>query len=291
MPLGYYRFTVSHDNGGQTLKTFLRREVGISARSMTVLKYAGMGIMRSGTELKAHDIVSEGDIIEIQLPPDGIDAEPVEGRLDILFEDDHLLIVNKPYGMPVHPVKVHQLDTLSNIVAYYQKGRGESYTFRALNRLDKDTSGCVIIAKDRIAYSLVQPATEKIYIAVCEGIISESGVIDLPIALERGSKIKRCVRADGDPAVTHYKPVSRGNSHTLCELRLDTGRTHQIRCHMSSIGHPLAGDDMYGGSLRFIQRQALHCRTVSFIHPVTKEKVIIDTEIPEEFFEIINTPN
>lgn len=291
MSLGYYKFTVSSDNSGQTLKTFLRREVGISARSMTVLKYAGMGITRSGIELKAHDIVYEGDIIEIQLPPDSNDAEPVEGRLDVLFEDDCLLIVNKPYGMPVHPVKVHQLDTLSNIVAYYQQSRGESYTFRALNRLDKDTSGCVIIAKDRIAYSLVQPTVEKRYIAVCEGTVSESGVIDAPIALEPDSKIKRCIRSDGDPAVTHYDPVYHANAHTLCELWLETGRTHQIRCHMSSIGHPLAGDDMYGGSLDYIQRQALHCRDVSFIHPVTKEKIIINTEIPEEFFAIMNTPN
>lgn len=291
MSLGYYKFTVSSDNSGQTLKTFLRREVGISARSMTVLKYAGMGITRLGIEIKAHDIVNDGDIIEIQLPPDSNYAEPVEGRLDILFEDDCLLIVNKPYGMPVHPVKVHQLDTLSNIVAYYQQSRGESYTFRALNRLDKDTSGCVIIAKDRIAYSLVQPTVEKKYIAVCEGEISEGGVIDAPIALEPNSKIKRCISSDGDPAVTHYKPLDCANSHTLCELRLETGRTHQIRCHMSGIGHPLAGDDMYGGSLKYIQRQALHCRDVSFIHPVTKEKIIINTEIPEEFFAIMNTPN
>lgn len=291
MSLGYYKFTVSSDNSGQTLKTFLRREVGISARSMTVLKYAGMGVFRSGIEIKAHDIVNDGDIIEIQLPPDSNDAESVEGRLDILFEDDCLLIVNKPYSMPVHPVKVHQLDTLSNIVAYYQQSRGESYTFRALNRLDKDTSGCVIIAKDRIAYSLVQPTAEKKYIAVCEGEISEGGVIDAPIALEKDSKIKRCISSDGDPAVTHYKPLDCANSHTLCELWLETGRTHQIRCHMSGIGHPLAGDDMYGGSLKYIQRQALHCRDVSFIHPVTKEKIIINTEIPEEFFAIMNTPN
>ena len=291
MSLGYYKFTVSADNSGQTLKTFLRRETGISARSMTSLKNAGSGITRLGTVLKAHDLVYEGDIIEIQLPPDSNGAEPIEGCLDILFEDDCLLIVNKPYGMPVHPVKAHQLDTLSNIVAYYQRGRGESYTFRALNLLDKDTSGCVIISKDRIAYSLVQPTIEKIYTAVCEGMISESGVIDSPVALEQGSKIKRRISSDGDPAVTHYKPVSRGNSHTLCELRLETGRTHQIRCHMSGIGHPLAGDDMYGGSLRYIQRQALHCKSVSFIHPVSKDKIVIDTDIPKEFFAILNTPD
>ena len=291
MSLGYYKFTVSADNSGQTLKTFLRREVGISARSMTVLKYAGMGITRSGIELKAHDIVYEGDIIEIQLPPDSNDAEPVEGRLDILFEDDCLLIVNKPYGMPVHPVKVHQLDTLSNIVAYYQQSRGESYTFRALNRLDKDTSGCVIIAKDRIAYSLVQPTVEKKYIAACEGKISESRVIDAPIALEPDSKIKRCISSNGDPAVTHYKPLDCANSHTLCELRLETGRTHQIRCHMSSIGHPLSGDDMYGGSLDYIQRQALHCKTITLIHPVSRDMILIDTDIPDDFLAILNTPN
>lgn len=287
MSIGSYSFKVNPENDGQTLKTFLRREVGLSARSMTVLKYSGMGISRGGTELRAHDIVHADDVIDICLPPDVNEVEPVAGELNIIFEDDHLLVVNKPWDMPVHPTKIHQLDTLANIVSFYQQSRGESYTFRALNRLDKDTSGCVIIAKDRIAYTLTQPTVKKRYFAVCEGIIGESGIIDSPIAMEDNSKIKRCVRADGARSVTHYKPIQNGNGHTLCKLWLETGRTHQIRCHMSSIGHPLAGDDMYGGSLSFIEHQALHCESVSFIHPVTKEAIELHTYIPEEFLKIL----
>ena len=286
MSLRSYDLIVPPTSDGQTLKTYLRREIGISARSMTVLKYSGMGISRSGVELRAHDILKAGDIVAIRLPADKNDAEPVAGDLEILFEDDHLIVVNKPAGMPVHPVKVHQLDTLSNIVAFYQRGRGEDYTFRALNRLDKDTSGCVIIAKDRIAYTLVKPTVQKTYIAVCEGIIPESGVIDAPIGLEAGSVIERRVTSGGDSAVTHYRPVKYGNAHTMCEIWLETGRTHQIRCHMSYIGHPLAGDDLYGGSLRYIQRQALHCKSVSFVHPGTGGRIELDTDIPGEFYRI-----
>ena len=287
MSLRSYNFKVKPSDDGKTLKTFLRKQIGLSARSMTVLKYSGMGIKRLGKEIRAHDIVRAGDVIDISLPVDVNDAIPIEGVLDILFEDDRLLIVNKPSGMPVHPVKVHQLDTLANIVAYYQRERGESYTFRALNRLDKDTSGCVIIAKDRIAYSLVLPTVEKLYVAVCEGIISEGGVIDKPISLEQGSVIKRCADNDGDRAVTHYEPIKYGNGHTLCEIWLETGRTHQIRCHMSSIGRPLAGDDMYGGSLDIIQRQALHCKSVSLMHPDSGETITVDTSIPEDMIDII----
>ena len=287
MAIGQYDFLVPPESNGQTLKTFLRKACGISARSMTVLKSEGAGITRNGTELRAHDMIAAGEIITVCLPTDKNDAAPTAGMPDILFEDDRLLIVNKPAGMPVHPTKKHQLDTLANATAYYQQGRGEDYTFRALNRLDKDTSGCVIIAKDRIAYSLVKDAVQKTYIAVCEGLIDQAGTIDAPIALEAGSKMKRCVSEYGSAAVTHYRPIMRGREHTMCELWLDTGRTHQIRCHMRYIGHPLAGDDLYGGSLRLIQRQALHCRFVTLVHPVTQETMRFDAGMPAEFDRII----
>ena len=287
MALGYYEFIVDAADDGITVKSFLRRKCGLSARSLTVIKYSGGSIIRGDQELRAHDILHSDDLIKVSLPHETCDITPVEGSLDILFEDDYLLIVNKPAAMPVHPTKVHQLDTLANIVSYYQRERGESYTFRALNRLDKDTSGCVMIAKDRIAYSLVLPTVQKTYIAVCEGDITEDGTIDAPIALAEGSTIKRCVRPDGDTAVTHYVPIARGNGHTMCRVWLETGRTHQIRCHMSDIGHPLAGDDLYGGSLRYIQRQALHCQTVSFTHPVSGEKIRLKTDIPEELILLL----
>lgn len=288
MALGYYELTVSEHNDGTTLKTFLRKEYGISARSMTVLKYAGMGVTRRQEELRAHDILQTGDVVIIQLPAEKNEIIPVDGNLDILMENRYLLLINKPAGMPVHPTKIHQTDTLANLVAAYQRKRGEEYIFRALNRLDKDTSGCVLIAKDRIAYSMLQPTVRKAYVAVCQGEITEAGTVDAPIGLSDNSRIVRCIREDGDRAVTHYRPLRTANGHTLLELWLETGRTHQIRCHMSSIGHPLAGDDLYGGSRELISRQALHCREMRFTHPVSGEEICITTGIPSEFLQILH---
>ena len=282
-----YRFTVAAEHDGSSLRTFLRHGCGVTARSMTLLKYSEGGIFRGEEMLRSHDIVHSGDVITLRLPPETNEITPVERPLDILYEDEYLLIVNKPCDMPVHPTKIHQLDTLANAVAFYAKNRGESYVFRALNRLDKDTSGCVLIAKDRLTYALVSDTVKKTYAAVCEGIIHEDGVIRSPIGLAGDSKIKRTVRADGAPAITRYHPIMHGNGHTLTELCLETGRTHQIRCHMSALGHPLAGDDLYGGSLRYLRRQALHCRDVSFLHPVTRERIEIHTGTPEEYLRIL----
>ena len=283
-----YSFTVEPEYGGISLKSYLRRAKGMTAHIMTALKYSE-GITRCGELLRAHDILSSGDTVTLELPEDANDIEPVEGKLDVLFEDERLLIVNKPPYMPVHPTKVHQLDTLANIVSYYQRGRGEVCAFRALNRIDKDTSGCVIIAKDIISYALTLPTISKRYIAVCEGAVTESGVIDAPIALAPDSKIKRCVSSGGQRAVTHYEPVCAGRDHTLLSLSLETGRTHQIRCHMSHIGHPLAGDDMYGGSMALIDRQALHCSEVRLAHPVTGEKLTITAPVPADISALINS--
>ena len=279
---GSYSFTVGVDSDGMSARNFLRRICGLTARSMTVLKYAEGGITRSGELLRSCDTVHTGDVIDLRLPADVNDITPVEGELKILFEDDHILVADKPPYMPVHPVKVHQLDTLANIVSYHQAQRGERYAFRALNRIDKDTSGCVIIAKDRLCYAMTLPTVRKEYLAVCEGIINKEGVIDAPIALEPGSKIKRCVCEGGQRAVTHYAPINHSVGYTVLRVRLETGRTHQIRCHMSSIGHPLAGDDLYGGSRERISRQALHCMSVSFIHPVSRDEIRLTADIPSD---------
>ena len=289
MALGYYEFTVGADDDGMMLRTFLRRQCGLSARSLTVIKYDGGSISCAGNELRARDVLRAGMRIAVRLPQESCEVTPVEGALDILYEDERLLIVNKPAAMPVHPTKVHQLDTLANLVSCYQQQRGEAYIFRALNRLDMDTSGCVLIAKDRITYALVQPTVKKVYAAVCEGILFEGGVIDKPITLAPDSKIKRCISENGALAVTHYEPVQHGNGHTLCRLWLETGRTHQIRCHMSAIGHSLAGDDLYGGSTALIGRQALHCREVVFLHPDTGETIRLSTAIPSSFTRIIES--
>ena len=207
----------------------------------------------------------------------------MNGVLDILYEDAYLLIVNKPADMPVHPTKIHQTDTLANIVSCYQMSNGEPYTFRALNRLDKNTSGCVAVAKDRITYAQVLKSIQKVYLAVCEGELRHDGLIDRPITLAPDSKMKRVVCDDiVRRAVTHYHVLKATPTHTVLTLWLETGRTHQIRCHLSSVGHPLAGDDLYGGRTDLISRQALHCAGMRLIHPVTGKVIEVHAPIPND---------
>lgn len=282
-------FAVPTEFDGKMLKVFLKKYCNMSTRTLSKLKREDCGITRDNAVIKATDKVFANEKIVISLPKDKNEIIPIKGDLDILFEDEYLLCINKPYNMPVHPTKVHQTDTLSNIVSYYMVSKGENYAFRAVNRLDKDTSGIVILAKDRYTCAVMQGSNEiqKEYVAVCEGEIFENITIDNPISLEPNSKIKRCICDIGQKAITHCTPIKSKNGHTLLRITLETGRTHQIRCHLSSVGHPLAGDDLYGGSREKILRQALHCMSVTFLHPITKCKVVIKTDIPQEFLAIV----
>lgn len=279
-------FTVPEDSESIDTKTFLRRHCQVSARTLSKLKRTDMGITRDGKLLKTTDILKAGDIVILAMPDDVNEITPIKGELDILFEDEHIILVNKPYYMPVHPTKIHQEDTLANILCYYMQQKGEYYTFRAINRLDRDTSGCLLIAKDRYTANCLPTTVSKEYVAACEGEINSSGTVNAPIKVMEGRSIQRVVSADGAPSITHYFPVFTKNDHTLTRFILETGRTHQIRCHMSSISHPLAGDDMYGGSLNFISRQALHCNKMSFIHPVTNEFIAIKCDIPKDICNV-----
>lgn len=279
-------FTVPEDSESIDTKTFLRRHCQVSARTLSKVKRTDMGITRDGKLLKTTDILKAGDIVTLAMPDDVNEITPIKGELDILFEDEHIILVNKPYYMPVHPTKIHQEDTLANILCYYMQQKGEYYTFRAINRLDRDTSGCLLIAKDRYTANCLPTTVSKEYVAACEGEINSSGTVNAPIKVMEGRSIQRVVSADGAPSITHYFPVFTKNDHTLTRFILETGRTHQIRCHMSSISHPLAGDDMYGGSLNFISRQALHCNKMSFIHPVTNEFIAIKCDIPKDICNV-----
>lgn len=280
-------FHVTDDCDNMLAQRFLRDKCGLSARMITRLKREKNGILMDGKILRTIDYVQSGKNVEIHLPNEKSEIEPVEGKLNIVFEDDDFLIVDKPPFMPVHPVKQHQNDTLANIVSYYCKTRGEEFTFRAINRLDKDTSGLVIIAKNRFCANSLKNKTHKIYYALCEGNIDKSGTVNAPIALQENSKMVRTVRSDGMPSVTHYKPLISNNKFSLLELWLETGRTHQIRCHMSYIGHTLIGDDLYGGSLEIMSRQALHCGEVNFVHPVTKNCIKVKAELPIDMKKVI----
>ena len=281
-------FEIKLDKNFETMqiKTFLRKNYNISASTLTKLKQTPNGILKNGCPVKVIDSISASDVLVVNLPKDKNDISPVKGDLNILYEDDNIIAIDKPAGLPVHPVKVYQENTLANYLRYYNISNNNDYTFRAVNRLDKDTSGIVLVAKDRVSAAKLQnsPTTYKQYFAICEGIINTSGTVNLPIRLSDNSKIVRVAGLGGADSVTHYQPIKVLNNHTLLSIVLETGRTHQIRCHLSHIGHPLAGDDLYGGSRELIKRQALHCGRIVIIHPITQEKIEITSPIPKDFF-------
>ncbi len=281
-------FVVPKEFDGKSAKSFLRGYCGISAALLIKLKREEKGITADGVCLRTVDILKAGQRIELSLPSEESNIDPVEGKLDIVFEDKWLLIVNKPPFMPVHPVKQHQTDTLANIVRYYNLQNCENYIFRAVNRLDRDTSGLVMICKDKFSANKLKNNVYKEYIAICHGKITRGKTtINAPIGLTAESKIVRHVLPGGQPSVTHYEEIDHCNDISLLKLWLETGRTHQIRCHMASVNHPLVGDDLYGGSREHIARQCLHCSKMSFVHPVSGDNLTVSAPIPGDMQDVL----
>ena len=277
-------FIIDEKNSGKTVKKLLREQYGVSASMLSQLKRTQRGIELNGAHARSIDIAQTGDVLSITLPDDENEIPPVDLPVEVLFEDEHVIVFNKPPFMAAHPVHGHQGDTLANAAAFYAMKKGERYAFRAINRLDRDTTGTLLCAKNGYAAVLLAGSVSKVYIGVCEGIVDAPGTIDAPIRLKEGHTIERETGEGGVHAVTHYEPLEIWHDHTLLRFTLETGRTHQIRVHMASIGHPLAGDDMYGGKREYISRQALHCAEVSFDHPVTKKRVTVSAPLPDEFY-------
>ena len=273
-------FTVVSENP-QQLKNYLRDSCGVSAGLIRKLKNQ-KGIAVNGKFARTVDMVKNGDIITLEQTDNSeIEPNPLL-QVPIIFENEDLVVFNKPSGMPVHPSIRHRTDTLGNFFA----ARYGKLAFRPVNRLDKDTSGLCLVAKNSHSANILQGTAHKIYYAAVQGITEPQGTIDAPIARENESIIIRCVREDGKRAVTHYKKIKEGNGFSLLEIDLETGRTHQIRVHFSHFGYPLAGDDLYGGSLEKITRQALHCGKMSFKLPMTNEEITVEAPIPQDIEEL-----
>lgn len=263
------RFTVPPQWDGALLKHFLRREVGVTARLLARLKRVDGGIQLNGKPVYVIEPIHTGDVVEF-FPPSGETEAPAENLpFPVIYEDERLVAVNKPAGMPVHPSPGHDRDSLLNAFSgWLLRENRPAFAFRPLYRLDRDTTGVILLAKDGYTAAVLPATVEKEYRGICQGILTGEGTVKLPIGLEPGSRIRRSTAEDAEapvPAVTHWKALANDGTHTLVSFRLETGRTHQIRVHMASIGHPLAGDDLYGGSREFLSQQALCCQLVSFL--------------------------
>lgn len=285
-------YTITNKNKADTIGAFLR-DAGYSRRILIELKQNPEQICLNGTPSWLNTPLRIGDTLTLFLPDEPVSSDilPVNLPINIVYEDEDLIILNKATGMPVHPSQGHHENTLANALAYRFASRGEHFVFRAVNRLDRDTTGLLLIAKHKISGAFLSAMTAKKeirreYLAIVAGKPEESGTIDLPIARKDGSTIERCIDMDhGEHAVTHYRCLDYRDDLgcSLVRLRLETGRTHQIRVHMKAIGHPLLGDFLYNPDYRFIGRQALHSYTVAFRHPITGEAMEFTAPMPEDF--------
>ncbi len=288
-------FLIHEVEESSEVRDILVKKFNISARLLRKLKQNSR-IFCNGKVVWVNHSVYPKDIVAVDITFEESNEKIKSqiGQLEILYEDDCLLVLNKRANMVVHPTCIHLDGTLANFVKGYLENKGENVATRFVNRLDRDTSGIIVFAKnDYTQESLVRQMQsgefKKEYVAVVHGIITEDfGTIDLPIKREEGSIMTRTVSADGERAITHFRVINRFSDMTLLRLRLMTGRTHQIRVHLKAIGHPIVGDGLYSSiETNSINRQALHAKKVSFIHPVTREILCVETDIPEDMKRLI----
>lgn len=255
------------------------KSLGFSHAVLVHLKKTEKGILLNGTWTYVSQVLKTGDVLEVSIVEDTSSENivPREYPLDIVYEDEDFLVINKPYDMPVHPSVNNFENTLANALAFYYGQKKEAFVFRCINRLDRDTTGLLIVAKHLLSSAIFSDMVQKRqihreYLAIAEGLVPEEGVIDAPIARKEESVIERCVDFDhGERAVTHYKRLQYKEGYSLVRLKLETGRTHQIRVHMKYIGHPLTGDFLYNPDYAICDHQALHSYRLVFQHPITKE--------------------
>lgn len=288
------KLTYVNSSKYSNVKEVLKAEFSMSDRLLLKLKKLDK-IYLNGNVTSVNHSVLENDSIECYLDyeEDNSNIVPTEMPLNIIYEDEAYIVVSKNAGIPVHPSMDHYTDSLSNGIAFYFNQIGLKKKIRPINRLDKDTSGIVIFAKNEyIQECLVRQMKSKgfikKYIAVVDGNLDNlEGTINAPIARKEGSIIERCVSATGDIAITHYKVLKREPDFDIVECILGTGRTHQIRVHFAYLGHSLLGDTLYGTSSNLINRQALHAYEVEFIHPLSKKKVKYIATVPEDLNKLM----
>ncbi len=292
------KFIVADRYDGMELDTYVKTVMGVSARQRQKLFYS-KGVYVNGTSAHTRRLLKAGDMVAIRQFKDtsyGVIAQ--EGPLEVLYEDEQLIVLNKPAGMLVHPAGRTTEGTLANYLAGYFRQQKKVITIRAIHRLDRDTTGCVVFAKSgemqtRLEQMLSEGKIHREYLAVICGdggrLAKEmpEGRIDLPIGKDIFSPNRRVVRKDGQQAITHFRVEKAASDMSLLSLWLETGRTHQIRVHLAHCHYPVLGDKMYGRASRLLGRQALHAAALELVHPVTGEKIRIFAPMPEDFAVIV----
>ncbi len=285
--MGELKFTVPPEYDGETVQTFLRQYHGFSWRMVVRLKHTENGMTVNGELRRSIDRIYVGEELVLRLPEDAIRVEEADLPLNVVYEDESLLVVDKPPYLAVHPSAFKPEPTLANAVVGYYAKQGQSHAFRPTNRLDRNTSGLLLTAKNsHVAYALAHKV-DKTYLAIVLGKLEGEGVIDQPIRVKEGCTITREVGEGGKESRTHYEALATDGTVTLVRLWLETGRTHQIRVHMSWLGFPLAGDTMYGTDETVLSRHALHCAEMAFTHPLTSERVQLNSPLPSDMRECL----
>ncbi|MBQ8215603.1 MAG: RluA family pseudouridine synthase [Clostridia bacterium] len=285
---------------GRILKEYLFSELSLSRAQVVVLKKKEQGMLLNGERVTVRAILREGDLLELELEDEqsSEDLIPYDYPLQILYEDEDLILINKPQGMPTHPSHGHFEDTLANALACYYQKQGRPFVFRAANRLDRDTTGVVLVAKNKrasaaLSRQIMTRRVKKEYFALLQGTLrDDEGCIDKNIVRALDSVILRSVSEnEGERAFTTYRVLERRSGLTLVSAQPHTGRTHQLRVHFASIGHPIFGDGLYGTPSDRICGQALHAFSLTFFHPISERELTVCAPLHPEFCALLKEYN
>ena len=288
------QYKITEKDQGKTVEQFLRSK-GYSHRLVVKLRNSPTGLTIGGELAFTIHRLQAGEILIATLEEENSqNIVPVELPLNIVYEDEDILVVNKDAGVPIHPSQGHFDHTLANAVAWYYQSKGQTLVYRAINRLDRDTSGLTVVAKHLVSGSILSTMVKerrihREYLAICKGSVTPSeGTINAPLGRKPGTIIERTVDFEnGEKAITHYHVMDEKNGHSLVSLRLETGRTHQIRIHMRYLGFPLIGDYLYNPDMEHITRQALHSHKLSFTHPITGETMEFTAPLPDDMAQVL----
>lgn len=288
-------YIIAEDSAGLRVEQFLRRK-RYSGQNLSEIKRMPKSILVNGVHYYMRQELSKGDHLQVRIceTKNSEKIPPTNLPLDIIYEDEDLLVLNKPAGMPIHPSLNNYTNSMANALAYYFQSQGKPFIFRCCNRLDRDTSGLTIVSKHLVSGSILSDMTKyrevhREYLAIARGSVTPSeGTIQAPLGRKEGTIIERTVDWEhGEDAVTHYKVVKEANGHSLVSLRLETGRTHQIRIHMKYLGYPLIGDYLYNPDMEYMTRQALHSHHMEFTHPITGEHMSFTAPLPEDMARVM----